>query len=222
VGAKETLNGGHCLVPLGSTQVAGRPKPRSRGFSRSVLGPPFRAGYGSMFIPLQPRSRGFSRWSLSLQHGQWLKPHREKPRERGCSKRRHGQRPPPSTAGLRRCAKSPVNGAQERRQLCVDTNGARAWHLIRTPAARAVPEAVVAAEQVWEQKDRREARLVWAAHPRVWAATGDYQAALPAMAQVVLGQAWSLSSVKEAQRYQASLNRAGIFLLVRLPLMGMG
>ncbi|HEV3082886.1 MAG TPA: hypothetical protein VGY66_24085 [Gemmataceae bacterium] len=90
-----------------------------------------------------------------------------------------------------------MNGAQERWQLCVDTNGARPRHLIRTPAARAVPEAVVAAEQVWERTDRREARLAWAAHPRVWAATGDYQAALPAMAQVVLGQAWSLSPVRK-------------------------
>ena len=44
----------------------------------AVLGPPFTAGAQSVWL-LEARSRAFSLFDLS----RWLKPNREKPRERG-------------------------------------------------------------------------------------------------------------------------------------------
>jgi hypothetical protein len=63
---------------------------------------------------VEPRSRGFSMFRLEPRAVTWLKPNREKPRERG-SKTDRMPNHPPSTAGLDRFAGSPVNGAKDRR-----------------------------------------------------------------------------------------------------------
>jgi len=63
----------------------------------------------------------------------------------------------------------------------------------RTLVERVARAEAVGAEQGVARRDRREARLAWAAHPRVWAETEDGQAALPAKALVHPGRACSWS-----------------------------
>src|SRR5438105_15846618 len=79
------------------------------------------------------------------------------------------------------------------RQFFVDTLSRQAVELncqlrqislIHTLAAPAAQAGAAGAEQGGGRRDRREARLAWAAHPRVWAEREDYQAALPAKALV--------------------------------------